>query len=74
MLLSQVFFSMCIELYELKHILQSIIQYWLTAIGWALGLSNFLLPKPEDNGEAQAAEQERVMDLASSNTQQTDPE
>ncbi|CAA2938084.1 probable E3 ubiquitin ligase SUD1 isoform X2 [Olea europaea subsp. europaea] len=29
---------------------KSLLRYWFIAIGWALGLSEFLLPKPEDNG------------------------
>lgn len=30
--------------------IKSLLRYWFTAVGWALGLTDYLLPRPEDNG------------------------
>ncbi|XP_051146556.1 probable E3 ubiquitin ligase SUD1 isoform X2 [Andrographis paniculata] len=75
MLLFQICIPFAIEHFKLRHTLKSVLRYWFTAVGWALGLTDFLLPKPEDNGGhengngdagrhdrgiAQAVEQERV--------------
>ena len=30
--------------------MKSLLRYWFTAVGWALGLTDYLLPRPEDNG------------------------
>ncbi|KAK4437902.1 putative E3 ubiquitin ligase SUD1 [Sesamum alatum] len=78
MLLFQICIPFAIEHFKLRHTLKSLLRYWFTAVGWALGLTDFLLPKPEDNsghengngdpgrhdrGHAQAVGQERVAAL-----------
>lgn len=30
--------------------IKSLLRYWFTAVGWTLGLTDYLLPRPEDNG------------------------
>ncbi|KAF7144183.1 hypothetical protein RHSIM_Rhsim05G0086900 [Rhododendron simsii] len=47
-------FQICIP-YAIKHFksrvtIKSILLYWFTVVGWALGLTDFLLPRLEDNG------------------------
>ncbi|KAK4491118.1 hypothetical protein RD792_001842 [Penstemon davidsonii] len=49
MLLFQICIPFAIEHFKLRHTLKSLLRYWFTAVGWALGLTDFLLPKPEDN-------------------------
>ena len=34
----------------MRSTIKLVLRYWFTAVGWALGLTDFLLPKPEDNG------------------------
>ncbi|KAL0356850.1 UNVERIFIED_CONTAM: putative E3 ubiquitin ligase SUD1 [Sesamum calycinum] len=78
MLLFQICIPFAIEHFKLRHTLKSLLRYWFTAVGWALGLTDFLLPKPEDNsghengngdpgrhdrGHAQAVGQERAVAL-----------
>ncbi|XP_042005184.1 probable E3 ubiquitin ligase SUD1 [Salvia splendens] len=50
MLLFQICIPFAIEHFKLRHTLKSLLRYWFTAVGWALGLTDFLLPKPDDNG------------------------
>ncbi|XP_022868498.1 probable E3 ubiquitin ligase SUD1 isoform X2 [Olea europaea var. sylvestris] len=49
-LLFQIFIPFAIEHLKSRCAVKSLLRYWFIAIGWALGLSEFLLPKPEDNG------------------------
>ncbi|KAL0422610.1 UNVERIFIED_CONTAM: putative E3 ubiquitin ligase SUD1 [Sesamum latifolium] len=78
MLLFQICIPFAIEHFKLRHTLKSLLRYWFTAVGWALGLTDFLLPKPEDNsghengnvdpgrhdrGHPQAVGQERAVAL-----------
>ncbi|KAL9174204.1 hypothetical protein ABFS82_02G036500 [Erythranthe guttata] len=78
MLLFQICIPFAIEHFKLRHTLKSLLRYWFTAVGWALGLTDFLLPKPEDNaghengngdqgrhdrGHAPAVGQEQVLAL-----------
>ncbi|XP_073024660.1 probable E3 ubiquitin ligase SUD1 [Primulina eburnea] len=78
MLLFQICIPFAVQHFKLRHTLKSILRYWFTAVGWALGLTDFLLPKPEDNGgqengngdlglqdrgQAHAALQERALPL-----------
>ncbi|XP_075504178.1 putative E3 ubiquitin ligase SUD1 [Primulina tabacum] len=78
MLLFQICIPFAVQHFKLRHTLKSILRYWFTAVGWALGLTDFLLPKPEDNGgqehgnrdlgrqdrgQAHAALQERALAL-----------
>ncbi|KAL6494705.1 putative E3 ubiquitin ligase sud1 [Orobanche gracilis] len=50
MLLFQICIPFAIEHFKLRHTLKSVLRYWFAAVGWALGLTDFLLPRPEDNG------------------------
>lgn len=50
MLLFQICIPFAIEHFKLRTTIKSLLRYWFTAVGWALGLTDFLLPKPEDNG------------------------
>ncbi|XP_076928553.1 putative E3 ubiquitin ligase SUD1 [Bidens hawaiensis] len=62
MLLFQIFIPFAIEHFKLKSTIKSVLRYWFTAAGWALGLTDFLLPNPEDdNGQqnGQAGGQDR---------------
>ncbi|KAL8239494.1 hypothetical protein R6Q59_016061 [Mikania micrantha] len=51
MLLFQICIPFAIEHFKLKETIKSFLHYWFTAVGWALGLTDFLLPSPEDNRE-----------------------
>lgn len=49
MLLFQICIPFAIEHFKLRTTIKSLLRYWLTAVGWALGLTDYLLPRPEDN-------------------------
>lgn len=49
MLLFQICIPFAIEHFKLRAMIKSILRYWFIAVGWALGLTDFLLPRPEDN-------------------------
>lgn len=50
MLLFQICIPFAIEHFKLRATIKSVLRYWFTGVGWALGLTEFLLPKPEENG------------------------
>ncbi|KAK4284571.1 hypothetical protein QN277_001384 [Acacia crassicarpa] len=50
MLLFQICFPFAIEHFKLRTTIKSLLRYWFTAVGWALGLTDYLLPRPDDNG------------------------
>lgn len=50
MLLFQICIPFAIEHFRLRTTIKSLLRYWFTIVGWALGLTDFLLPRPEDNG------------------------
>ncbi|KDP25006.1 hypothetical protein JCGZ_23989 [Jatropha curcas] len=50
MLLFQICIPFAIEHFKLRTTIKSLLRYWFTAVGWALGLTDFLLPRPENNG------------------------
>ncbi|KAJ7946073.1 E3 ubiquitin-protein ligase MARCH6 [Quillaja saponaria] len=50
MLLFQICIPFAIEHFKLRTTIKSLLRYWFTGVGWALGLADFLLPRPEDNG------------------------
>ncbi|KAK2991544.1 hypothetical protein RJ640_016579 [Escallonia rubra] len=50
MLLFQICIPFAIEHFKLRTTIKSLLRHWFTAVGWALGLTDFLLPRPEDNG------------------------
>lgn len=49
MLLFQICIPFIIEHFRLRTTIKSLLRCWFTAVGWALGLTDFLLPRPEDN-------------------------
>ncbi|EOX98307.1 RING/U-box superfamily protein isoform 2 [Theobroma cacao] len=49
MLLFQICIPFAIEHFKLRTTIKSLLRYWFTAVGWALGLTDFLLPKPEES-------------------------
>ncbi|KAF9601697.1 hypothetical protein IFM89_022117 [Coptis chinensis] len=50
MLLFQICIPFAIEHFKLRSTVKSLLRHWFTAVGWALGLTDFLLPRPEDGG------------------------
>ncbi|MBA0739059.1 hypothetical protein Gogos_012357 [Gossypium gossypioides] len=50
MLLFQICIPFAVEHFKLRATIKSLLRYWFTAVGWALGLTDFLLPRPEENG------------------------
>ncbi|KAK1430314.1 hypothetical protein QVD17_12963 [Tagetes erecta] len=51
MLLFQICIPFAVEHFKLKATIKSLLHYWFTAVGWALGLTEYLLPSPEDDNE-----------------------
>lgn len=49
MLLFQICIPFIIEHFRLRTTIKSLLRCWFTGVGWALGLTDFLLPRPEDN-------------------------
>lgn len=65
MLLFQICIPFAIEHFKLRTTIKSLLRYWFTAVGWALGLTDFLLPRPEDNaaqenGNVEPGRQDRL--------------
>lgn len=65
MLLFQICIPFAIEHFKLRSTVKSLLRYWFTAVGWALGLTEFLLPRPEDNAgqenrNGEAGRQDRI--------------
>ncbi|WCJ17737.1 RING/U-box superfamily protein [Euphorbia peplus] len=65
MLLFQICIPFAVEHFKLRSTIKSLLRYWFTAVGWALGLTDFLLPRPEDsngqdNGNPEPARQDRL--------------
>ncbi|XP_031479417.1 probable E3 ubiquitin ligase SUD1 [Nymphaea colorata] len=65
MLLFQICLPFAMEHFKPRITIKAVLRRWFTVVGWALGLTEFLLPKPEDNGgqengNAGQARQERV--------------
>ncbi|KAI7729411.1 hypothetical protein M8C21_010249 [Ambrosia artemisiifolia] len=48
MLLFQVCIPFAVEHFKLRATIKALMHYWLTAVGWALGLADYLLPILED--------------------------
>ncbi|XWS62930.1 hypothetical protein CRYUN_Cryun06bG0052800 [Craigia yunnanensis] len=55
MLLFQICIPFAIEHFKLRTTIKSLLRYWFTAVGCALGLTDFLLPRPEENGDQENA-------------------
>ncbi|ONK70322.1 uncharacterized protein A4U43_C05F32530 [Asparagus officinalis] len=49
-LLFQICIPFAIEHFKPRATVKALLRQWFTAVGWALGLTDFLLPRPEDNG------------------------
>ena len=49
MLLFQICIPFAIEHFKPRATIKALLRQWFTAVGWALGLIDFLLPRPEDN-------------------------
>ncbi|KAJ4825389.1 putative E3 ubiquitin ligase sud1 [Turnera subulata] len=65
MLLFQICIPFAIEHFKLRTTIKSLLHYWFTAVGWALGLTDFLLPRSEDtagqeNGNAEPGRLDRL--------------
>lgn len=65
MLLFQICIPFAIEHFKLRATIKSLLHYWFTAVGWALGLTDFLLPRPGDdvvqeNGNRDPVRQDRL--------------
>ncbi|XP_022745937.1 probable E3 ubiquitin ligase SUD1 isoform X2 [Durio zibethinus] len=54
MLLFQICIPFAIEHFKLRTTIKSLLRYWFSAVGWALGLTDFLLPRPENGGQENA--------------------
>ncbi|GMI74565.1 SUPPRESSOR OF DRY2 DEFECTS 1, ECERIFERUM 9 [Hibiscus trionum] len=50
MLLFQICIPFAVEHFKLRTTIKSFLRNWFIAVGWALGLTDFLLPRPEENG------------------------
>ncbi|GFS40036.1 RING/U-box superfamily protein [Actinidia rufa] len=50
MLVFQICVPFAIQHFKSRTTIKSLLRYWFTGVGWALGLIDFLLPKPEDSG------------------------
>ncbi|XP_038694068.1 probable E3 ubiquitin ligase SUD1 isoform X2 [Tripterygium wilfordii] len=50
MLIFQICIPFAIEHFKLWDTIKSLLRYWFTVVGWALGLTDFLLPPREDDG------------------------
>ncbi|XP_076887469.1 putative E3 ubiquitin ligase SUD1 [Bidens hawaiensis] len=65
MLLFQICIPFAIEHFKLRATIKSLLYCWFVAVGWALGLTDFLLPRPEDaveqeNGNRDLVRQDRL--------------
>ncbi|XP_020250505.1 probable E3 ubiquitin ligase SUD1 isoform X2 [Asparagus officinalis] len=48
-LLFQICIPFAIEHFKPRATIKAVLRQWLIAVGWALGLTDFLLPRPDDN-------------------------
>ncbi|KAK9112728.1 hypothetical protein Scep_020247 [Stephania cephalantha] len=66
-LLFQICIPFAIEHFKLRATIKALLRQWFTAVGWALGLTEFLLPIPDDNNGGQEAgnveRQDRLRDV-----------
>lgn len=67
MLLFRIFIPFAIEHFKPRMTIKALLRQWFTAVGWALGLTDFLLPRPgdddgQDNGNPEPARQHRLRD------------
>ncbi|WOK95086.1 putative E3 ubiquitin ligase SUD1 [Canna indica] len=57
-LLFQICIPFAIEHFKLRTTIKSLLRHWFTAVGWALGLTDYLLPRTEENGAQDAGNME----------------
>ncbi|GAV83801.1 RINGv domain-containing protein [Cephalotus follicularis] len=69
MLLFQICIPFAVEHFKLRTTIKSLLRYWFTAVGWALGLTDFLLPRPEDGVGQENGNGEPVRQLLHQNGQ-----
>lgn len=50
MLMFQICVPFAIEHFKLRATIKALLHQWFTAVGWALSLTDFLLPRPGANG------------------------
>ncbi|XP_042497936.1 probable E3 ubiquitin ligase SUD1 [Macadamia integrifolia] len=77
MLLFQICIPFAIEHFKLRATIKALLRQWFTAVGWALGLTDFLLPRPEDNdgqenGNLEPGRQDRLRDVQRGGVPQQD--
>ncbi|KAJ4967530.1 hypothetical protein NE237_019379 [Protea cynaroides] len=77
MLLFQICIPFAIEHFRLRATIKALLRQWFTAVGWALGLTDFLLPRPEDNGgqenvNLEPGRQDRLRDVQRGGVPQQD--
>ncbi|XP_038984119.1 probable E3 ubiquitin ligase SUD1 [Phoenix dactylifera] len=66
-LLFQICIPFAIEHFKPRATIKSLLRHWFMAVGWALGLTDFLLPRPVENsgqeiGNAELARRDRMHD------------
>ncbi|XP_071691730.1 probable E3 ubiquitin ligase SUD1 [Rutidosis leptorrhynchoides] len=59
-LLCQICIPFAIKDFRLRATIKSLLHYWFAAVGWALGLTDFLLPRPRVNVGQQNRNQDPV--------------
>ncbi|CAL9749009.1 unnamed protein product [Musa acuminata subsp. burmannicoides] len=59
-LLFQICIPFAIEHFKLRTTIKSLLRHWFTAVGWALGLTDYLLPPPEEIGTQDAGNIELI--------------
>ncbi|KAI3675312.1 hypothetical protein L1987_84901 [Smallanthus sonchifolius] len=48
MLLFQICIPFAVKHFKPRVTVKALLHYWFTAVGWALGLTEYILPRPED--------------------------
>ncbi|EHA8586342.1 putative E3 ubiquitin ligase SUD1 [Cocos nucifera] len=76
-LLFQICIPFAIEHFKPRATIKSILHHWFTAVGWALGLTDFLLPRPEENagqeiGNGELVRRDRIHDARQGGVGQPD--
>ncbi|KAJ6803999.1 putative E3 ubiquitin ligase SUD1 [Iris pallida] len=77
-LLFQICIPFAIEHFKPRATVKALLRQWFTAVGWSLGLTGFLLPRPEENtglenGNVEIARQDRLPDARQGMLQQEHP-
>ncbi|XP_010270486.1 PREDICTED: probable E3 ubiquitin ligase SUD1 isoform X2 [Nelumbo nucifera] len=77
MLLFQICIPFATEHFRLRATIKALLRQWFKLVGWALGLTDFLLPRPEDNGGLEngnngLVRQDRLRDIQQGGVAQQD--